>query len=285
MKARTHPILTFLLVSSTVLQAAEKDIAAPPASDSLKPVLAEKAKGDAPAVLSGDNPAARPTPREETWLAAHRKREARLQEGNVDVLLIGDSITAGWSNQPELVKKFFGDRQVVNLGHPADKTENILWRLQNHSFDKIKPNVAVVMAGTNNSNNDEYTPEQIAGGVQAIVAELRKRLPQTKVLLLGIFPRGSIEQRHEIKEGRTAADISPQWEKIDTVNRMLSTFADGRMVVYLNINRDFLNEKGELPVELMPDLLHPNAEGYEVWGRAIRPTLEKLSHREPAPPS
>jgi beta-glucosidase len=235
-----------------------------------------KAKGEPPAALSGPNPAAAAKPRHEAWLDAHRKRDARLRDGNGDVLLIGDSITAGWSRHPELIKKCFGDLHVVNLGHPADKTENILWRLQDHFFEKVNPGVAVIMAGTNNSNHEEYTPEQIAGGVRAIVAEIRKKLPQTKILLLGIFPRGSQGQRIEIKQGRTAAGMNPQWAKIDAVNRMLAAFVDGREVVYLNINREFLNEKGELPVEVMPDLLHPNERGYEIWGRTMQPVVREM---------
>ena len=229
-----------------------------------------------PSNSSDVNPAARPEPRHETWLDSHRKRESRLQQGNTDVLLIGDSITHGWSRQQELLKSVFGELQVVNLGHPADKTENILWRLQNHSMEKISPRIAVILAGTNNSNDDEYTPDQIAGGVQAIIDELRKKLPHTKILLLGIFPRGSREQRIEIKGGRTAAGMNPQWEKIEAVNRKIDALADGENVIYLNINREFLNENGELSVEVMPDLLHLNEKGYTIWGRAIQPVLEKI---------
>ena len=248
-----------------------------PVCASLAAERAANAKDDALAVLSGANPAASPTPREKAWVTAHGKREARLQQGNADVLLIGDSITAGWSKHPDLLQKVFRDRQVVNLGHPADKTENILWRIRNHSFDKVSPGVAIVLAGTNNSNNEDHTPDQIAGGVQAIVAELRNKLPQTKILLLCIFPRGSSGQRLELKSGRTAAQMNPQWEKINGVNRTLSEFADGRMVVYLDINREFLNGEGELPVDVMPDLLHPNAKGYEIWGRAIQPVVERMT--------
>ena len=231
---------------------------------------------EAPTRSSGDNPAALPAPRHDTWLDSHRSREARLQKGNVDVLLIGDSITHGWSRQPELVKKFFGSFEVVNLGQSADKTENILWRLRHHSWEMISPRVAIVMAGTNNSNRDEYSADQIAGGVRAIVAELRAKLPWTKIILLGIFPRGSHEQRLELKIGRTGAGMNSQWEKIDRVNRMLPTFADGRHVVFLNINREFLDAKGELPVDYMPDLLHPNEKGYEIWGRSIQPVLATM---------
>jgi beta-glucosidase len=228
------------------------------------------------ALEQSDNPAVRPAARSERWQNDHSKREARLQKGRVDILLVGDSITHGWKRHPELLKKCFDGQQVVNLGQPADKTENILWRLTNHDMGKITPQVAIVMAGTNNSNNDEYTKEAIAGGVEAIVQLLRAKLPETKILLLGIFPRGSREQRIGIKNGLTESEMNPQWEKIDRVNRMIETLADGENVVYLNINSVFLNDSGALPVTVMPDLLHPNDKGYELWGSAMMPTLEKM---------
>ena len=228
------------------------------------------------ALQKSDNPAVRPAARSERWQNDHAKREARLQKGNVNILLVGDSITHGWKRHPELLQQCFAGQQIVNLGHPADKTENILWRLSNHKMDKITPQVAIVMAGTNNSNKDEYTIEEIAGGVQAIVQLLQAKLPETKILLLGIFPRGSRDQRIGLKTGLTEAAMNPQWEKIDQINRKLDTFADGESVVYLNINSAFLNDNAALPVTVMPDLLHPNATGYKLWCSAMKPTLERM---------
>jgi acetyl esterase len=222
------------------------------------------------------NPAAQPVPRTERWLNGHAKRDARLQKGHVDILLVGDSITHGWNRHPKVLKKTFGTKQVVNLGHPADKTENIIWRLTNHQLDKISPQVAIVLAGTNNSNNDEYSIKEIAGGVETIVELLRAKLPDTKILLLGIFPRGSRDQRIGIKRGLTEAVMNPQWEKIDRVNRVVETFADGEQIIYLNINPSLLNDNGALPVTVMPDLLHPNEKGYDLWGNAIMAILEKM---------
>lgn len=227
-----------------------------------------------------NNPAIRPTIRHERWQNDHAKRERRLQKGNVDILLVGDSITHYWKKYPEVLKKTFGEQQIVNLGHPADKTENIIWRLMNHSMKNIRPKAAVVLAGTNNSNNDEYTEEEIAGGVEAIVQLLRAKLPQTKIVLLGIFPRGSRDQRISIKGGLTEAAMNPQWEKIDRINRTLETFADGENIIYLNINPAFLNENSALPITVMPDLLHPNEKGYELWGSAIKPTLGEMMQAE-----
>lgn len=102
---------------------------------------------------------------------------------------------------------------------------------------------------------------------------------QTKVLLLGILPRGSRDQRRNLTTGLTEAVMNPQWDKIDRDNGIIETFADGTNVVYLNINQAFLNENGALPCDFMPDLLHPNEKGYEIWANAIRPTLEKLPPR------
>lgn len=227
-------------------------------------------------VERSENPAVRPVARSERWVKDHYKRDARLQRGKVDILLVGDSITHGWKRHPEIFKEFFSDQQVINLGQPADKTENIIWRLLNHEMEAIHPQVAIILAGTNNSNNDEYSIAEIAGGVEAIMQVLQAKLPDTKILLLGIFPRGSREQRIEIKSGLTEAVINPQWEKIEQVNQIIETFADGEDVVYLNINHAFLNVDGALPIAVMPDLLHPNGKGYAIWGNAMTPTLEKM---------
>lgn len=227
-------------------------------------------------IEKSENPAVCPAARTERWVKDHNKRDARLQKGNVDILLVGDSITHGWKRHPEISKEYFGDQQVVNLGHPADKTENIIWRLLNHEMEAINPQVAIILAGTNNSNNDEYSIAEIAGGVEAIIQVLQAKLPETKILLLGILPRGSREQRIEIKNGLTEAAMNPKWEKINQVNQMIEHFADGEDVVYLNINQAFLDEDGALPVAVMPDMLHPNEKGYKIWGQHMTPALEKM---------
>lgn len=223
------------------------------------------------------NTTARPSPRipaNDSWLSAHTKRQKLLEQGDGDVILVGDSIIAGWP--PKLLGKFFGDTRVINLGHPADRTEHILWRLDNHEMSKICPRLVIVMAGTNNTNGDEWTAEEIAGGVQAIVTMLRTKLPQTKVLLLGIFPRGDKDQRIKLKSGLTEAVMNPQWEKISRTNEILRSFANGTDVVYLDISKSFLDDKAALPVTLMPDLLHLNDAGYEAWGKAMIPTLDAM---------
>ena len=220
-----------------------------------------------------NNPAATPAPKNEKWVAAHWKRDKALQNHDFDILLIGDSITHGWKRHPAVLKEVFQNKKVVNLGHSADKTENILWRMGHHRFDDISPEYAVVMVGTNNTNHDAYSVDEIAGGVAAIVQTVYTQLPQTQILLFGIFPRGSHDQRVQISKGLTQAKMNPQWEKIDRVNQKIKALADAKRITYININANFLNAQGELPLTNMPDLLHLSEAGYQVGGDAIKTAI------------
>lgn len=228
------------------------------------------------AVLTGSHTAVTPVPRpeKEWWLPRHQAILERMAQGNVDLLMIGDSITHRWENAgKEIWEKYYGSRHAVNLGYSGDRTEHVLWRLQNGEIDNIQPKLAVVMIGTNNSNKDDYTAEQIAEGIQAIVCTLRTKLPETKVLLLAIFPRGTAAQKAD-KEHNAA--YNEQWAKNDKANQMVATLADGKMIFFLDINKAFLNEQGELTREAMPDLLHPGEKGYQLWAEAMDPTVAKL---------
>lgn len=214
-----------------------------------------------------------PVPRGDDWWT---KRQASVNEqvkkGNVDLLLLGDSITHGWESQPALWEKYFGKWNTVNAGFSGDRTQHVLWRLDNGNIDGIQPKVAMIMIGTNNSNGNDNTAEEIAEGIAAIVCKLRTELPKTKVLILAIFPRGTQEQRN----AKTGATYNPQWAKNDKASQLVSKLADGKNIIYLDINKAFLDDKGLLTTEIMPDLLHPNEKGYRIWGDSITPTLEKL---------
>lgn len=221
---------------------------------SIETVFAEQ---DFPAVVSlpgsGDG-----------WQARHTGILSRVRQGHVDLLMIGDSITQGWDEEGHQVwETYYGHRQAVNLGFNADRTEQVLWRLQNGELDGIWPKVAVVMIGTNNSGTRKDPSEQTAAGVQAILTVLRMRLPETKILLLGIFPRGA-----------TATDPLRQLNR--TINERLREFADRQNVFYLDIGSRFLDAEGGLKADLMPDLLHPSEAGYRVWAEAMESQLKLL---------
>jgi len=195
------------------------------------------------------------------WMKRHQSMNERVKQGNVDLVFIGDSITHGWENAGKKVwDKFYGKRNAVNLGISRDRTQHALWRLEHGNLEGIAPKLAVVMIGTNNSSRSE--PEKIPEGIKAIVDKLRSNSPETKVLLLAIFPRGENDEN--------------PWRKVnERVNKEIAKLADDKTVFFMNINPLLLEPDGTLSKEIMPDLLHPNAKGYQIWAEAIEPMVRK----------
>lgn len=194
--------------------------------------------------------------------ARHQLINSRAKEGDKDLLFLGDSITQGWEGAGKDVwAKYYTPRKAMNAGIGGDRTQHIVWRLENGNIEGISPKVAVLMIGTNNSGTN--TSEDIAAGVKAIVEKLRAKLPNTKVLVLAIFPRGANkdDMRRKVNEG---------------ANAIISKLDDGKNVFYLDIGPKFLAEDGTLSKEIMPDLLHLSPKGYEIWAESIEPTLKKL---------
>jgi beta-glucosidase len=133
--------------------------------------------------------------------------------------------------------------------------------LENGNIEGISPKLAVIMIGTNNSGRDK--PEQTAEGVTLIVQKLRKELPETKILLLAVFPRG-------------AGPDDAKRNDNDGVNQVIAKLDDSQMIHYLDIADAFLESDGTLSKEVMPDLLHLNAASYQKWADAIEPSVKKL---------
>jgi lysophospholipase L1-like esterase len=203
-----------------------------------------------------------PVPRSDAWWKQrHEGMNARVKKGNVDLIMIGDSITHSWEGAGKDVwKKYYGKRNAVNLGIGGDGFEHVLWRLDHGNIEGISPKLAVLMIGTNNAANPA---EKIAEGIKLIVEKLRAKLPRTKVLVLAIFPREANSQ------GRFRQNLAK-------TNRIIAKLADNKMVFYLDIGPKFLESDGTLSKEIMPDLLHPNAKGYAIWAEAVEPTVAKL---------
>jgi beta-glucosidase len=194
--------------------------------------------------------------------ARHQTIIARAIPGKVDVLFLGDSITQGWEGAGAAAwDKYFSSLKPMNAGIGGDRTQHVLWRLDNGTIKGIKPKAAVLMIGTNNSGDN--TSEEIADGIKAIVGKLRKELPETKILLLAIFPRGADknDERRKVNEG---------------ANKIISKLDDGKMVEFLDIGPKFLAADGTLSKEIMPDLLHLSPEGYEIWASSIIGPLTSL---------
>jgi|GEM_PF-2638368 len=199
------------------------------------------------------------------WHDRHdEKLDQKKKMKKVDLVLLGDSITHGWEKTGKSVyNKHFNDLKVLNLGFSGDRTEHLLWRLRNGAIEGISPKAVLMMIGTNNTGHREEPAQDTAAGINEIIKELRAQLPETKILLQAIFPR----------------DESPDGEKRkqnDSINSIIKDYADGQYVFYTDINDVFLEDDGQLPKSIMPDALHPNAQGYEKWANAIMPELKKL---------
>ncbi len=203
-----------------------------------------------------------PVPRDAKWMNRHDQINSRVKEGPVDLLFIGDSITQGWEGAGKNVwKEFYEKRNARNLGIGGDRTQHVLWRLENGNIEGVKPKLAVIMIGTNNSNSNKS--EEIADGVKAIVTKLREKLPEMKILVLGIFPRGATPEDAKRKVNAGA-------------NEQIAKLADDKNVYYLDIGNKFLTSDGTLEKSVMPDLLHLNEASYRIWAESIEPQVAKL---------
>ena len=187
----------------------------------------------------------------------------RIKQGPVGLLFIGDSITDFWPGRAKDTWAKFAAYQPADFGISGERTENTLWHINNGVLDGIDPKAVVIMIGTNNIGH--FTTEEpawAAAGVKKVVETVRSKLPKAKILLLGVFPR-------DVK-------ASPMRAKVDAINDIIKTYADGTQVQYLDIGPNFLDADGELPKDVMPDKLHPTAKGYQIWYDAMWPTLEPL---------
>ena len=215
------------------------------------------------AVGAEKHSAIEPAHRHNWWTVRHLAVNERVRQGDVDMIFIGDSITHGWeSNGRKVWQKYYENRKAVNMGFSGDRTQHVLWRLDNGNIEGISPKVAVIMIGTNNSNGNDNTAEEIADGMIAICKKLRAKLPETKILLLAVFPR--------------AEKPCPQREKIAKANKIASKSADGKMIHYLDIGPKFLQPDKSISKEIMPDYLHLTPKGYQIWAEAIEPTIVRL---------
>ena len=222
-----------------------------------------------------ENTAIKPVPRDKNWEKRHDTFVGIAKRGNVDLLFLGDSITDAWGGEGhgmggghKIFTSKFVPMKAANFGIGGDRTQHVLWRLQNGELNGIKPKVVQLMIGTNNSNGADNTAEEIAEGVKLIIEEIKKKSPSTKVLLLAVFPRNT---------GKDDAVKKIQKDKIDKVNSIISKLDDGgKSVKFLDIGSKFKDASGALPKEIMPDQLHLSEKGYEIWANAVESVITSM---------
>ena len=214
-----------------------------------------------------------PTPRTDASTNRLLDLNQRVKDshGKARVIFVGDSITQGWeANGKEVWAKYYSKRNALNLGIGSDHTQHVLWRLEHGNLDGLNPKVAVVLIGVNNCPEETNTPRLVLAGVTAVVHKLREKLPQTKVLLLGIFP---------FRE-----DFDSQRAKALQINQALHKLDDGKWVSFLDFGHIFIEPNGKIAKSMMRDFVHLSPNGYRLWAEAMEPTLAKLLGEKPVKP-
>ena len=198
------------------------------------------------------------------------------KKGEAELVFLGDSITHGWESKGKAVwDKTWAPLKAANFGIGGDRTEHVLWRLEHGNFDGLKPKEIVLMIGTNNTGHQgrpqkelngatyQCTPQQTAEGVKAILAKLQQKCPDAKILVLAIFPRGPNKDDKYRQQN-------------EAVNAIVKGYADDKKVFFLDIGAKFLEADGTLSKNIMPDLLDPIAQGYQIWADAIEAKVKEL---------
>ena len=207
-----------------------------------------------------------PTPKD---VERHHEFLERIKRGNIDLVFFGDSITDGWPTAGEQTWSRFAMYNPANFGVSGERTEHLLWRLQNGELEGLNPKVVVLLIGTNNIGAVQYErPEWVFRGIQKIVETIRSRLPNATIVLQAIFPRDTSN--------------SEQRKRVAEVNEKIVKLADGKKIIFADFGASFLDANGEISPDVMPDGLHLTAKGYDIWYQQLAPLLAKLM-AEPKP--
>ena len=192
---------------------------------------------------------------------------------NPEIVMIGDSITHFWAGPPnepkgnkgsESWKDLFGEKRVLNLGFGWDRTQNVLYRIQQGELDGLTPKTIVIHIGTNNlatsKNAPTNTPEQIPEAIQAIVEKAHEKCPKASIILMAVFPRGQ-------------NSTDPKRAQISEINKRISKISKPYLS-HVDLTDKFLSPDGTISREVMGDYLHPSAKGYQIWADALKPLVK-----------
>ena len=198
------------------------------------------------------------------FLASHFRFVDQASKTNCQVLFLGDSITSNWADHPSIFNSAFEKYRTLIFGFPGDCTQHVLWRIENGELDSARPAVIVLLIGTNNLIVSENSADSIAAGVLNILSAIHGRSPHSKVVLIGLLPRGF------------GLFGGSKQKKIIAINLLLAKLHNGFSVFFLDVGGSFLLPNGSINKELLPDLLHPSEHGYEVLASLIEQQLNLL---------
>lgn len=197
----------------------------------------------------------------------HQSKMESVKAGGAKIVFIGDSITHFWESKgKEQLGKYFpnGDMKMLNLGTSADRTEHVLWRLNNGELDGYEAKCVLLMIGSNNAghfkNFADETPMDTIVGIRTILRKIREKQPNAIIVLTAIFPRG-------------ASENDSVRMRNDAVNKEIRRYCDGKTVFWCDFSDRLVDANGDTKF-IMPDRLHPGAQGYEIWYEEVKPYID-----------
>lgn len=221
-----------------------------------------------------DASSATPKTGDASFFEKHARHLRRARSGPVGLLFLGDSITEGWNGVAELWQQRYGVHQPANFGIGGDQTHHVIWRIEHGELANIAPKVVVLMIGTNNSG--QQTGAEIAAANTKIIRLIREQLPQTKLLLLAIFPRDARPAQDGSISEAARADAAKRKAAIRAANAELAKLDDGENVRFFDLGPKFLAPDGSIPRAVMPDQLHLSPAGYQLWAEGMQPLLDEM---------
>ena len=205
----------------------------------------------------------------EAFFQLHESYVARAQAGPIGLLFLGDSITLQWNKVPHIWEHYYGAYQPASFGIGGDGTQHVIWRIVHGELDGISPKVVVLLIGCNNCGGSSAA--DISAGIREIIRLIHEKIPTTKILALGIFPRGP-----RINADGSPDDWASHMTKIRKVNADLLTLDNGANIRVLDITPNFRGNDGTTPKSIMPDQVHLTAAGYQIWADAMQPLLQEM---------
>ena len=236
-------------------------------------LTARRVEADKPAEKAGD----------QRFRDRHAQNLALARNGGIGLLFLGDSITERWGTAPEIFADFFGAWQPANFGIGGDETQHVLWRIANGELAGIEPKVVVLLIGTNNTAS--HSAPEISAAIEEILGQIKRLLPQAKIMLLGLLPRGPRLNQYRLQpEEREERDAAARMAVIREVNRRIAGLSDGTIVRYLDVSAGFVDADGRIREDMLPDRVHPSVEGYQFLARAMQPLVSEMMQKTRAAP-
>lgn len=195
------------------------------------------------------------------WHRYHAEDQLIAAHDQIDVLFVGDSITAGWDWS--LWEQHFKPLKAANFAIGGDNTGNVLWRLQQGTIGQLQPKVIVLLIGVNNLGALQESPVIAAEGVSRVVSQLQLAWPTSKILLQAVFP---FDEKPD----------SPNRKKVKALNAIIKKLGDERRVFFRDYGAVMLEKNGYISPAIMADFLHPTPQGYARWADQLSPDIQQL---------